>query len=105
MKRPKPPRGESHCDYATPGSRYIRAALDGLAHFHVAHSDNRYADVFTKTLTEDVPASEGPQTREVYIVLASDPAVVAALMKALAPYLPLAAAMPPPAPLPPESVN
>jgi hypothetical protein len=102
----KHPR-EDRCDYATPGSRYIRGALDGLAHFHVAHSDNRYADVFMKTVTasEEKLDMGPPAERDVYIVLMSDPAVVAALMKALAPYLPVAVKTPPPPPLPPESVN
>ena len=90
------------CDYAAPGAPRIRAALDGLAHFHVAHSDNRYADIFTKEVTEDIPASEKPQTRRVCIVLASDPAVVAALVEALKPYLPTLTIEMPEPPAPPK---
>lgn len=89
MKKPPPPLGlDELCDYAAPGAPHVRSALDGLAHFHVAHSDNRYADVFSKQVTEQIPASENPKTRRVFIVLASDPAVVAALIHALEQYLP-----------------
>jgi len=106
MRKPPPPE---HCDYATPASRGVRGSLDGLAHFHVEHSDNRFADVFTKEVTAS-PTAPGvgalPSERQVIIVLASDPAVVAAVVEALKPFLPtLTVELPEPPPPPKPSIQ
>lgn len=104
MKKPPPLEPDEHCDFATPGAPRIRAALDELAHFHVAHSDNRFADIFTKTVTAAAAglAKGLPAERDVCIVLASDPAVVAALVEALKPYLPTLTIEMPSTPPPPK---
>jgi hypothetical protein len=97
MKKP-PPLDEHQCDYATPGAPWVKRALDGLAHFHVAHSDNRFADVFTKTVLANAQglAMGLPAERDVFIVLVSNPEVARVLVEALKPYIPLAVELPPP---------
>lgn len=102
MKKPKPPTDDD-CDYTRPNAPALRRALDGLAHFHVAHSDNRFADVFTKTVEPNaIGLAEGLTDRQVVVVLASDPAVVAALVEALKPYLPTLTIEMPEPPAPPK---
>jgi len=105
-KPPRPPiePDEDVCDFSRPAAPRVRAALDGLAHFHVAHSDSRYADIFTKVVNATAAglARGLPSERHVCIVLASDPEVCAALVKALEPFLPTLKLELPEPPKPPK---